>query len=49
VSYKYTNYVEIDVGGLNVIKGREGVFVVPSEMPLDLTGRIVSSGKVGTY
>ncbi|MGB8454936.1 MAG: HYD1 signature containing ADP-ribosyltransferase family protein, partial [Anaerocolumna sp.] len=45
--YKYTNYVEIDVSGLNLINGRDGVFVIPNELPLDLTGRIVSSGKVG--
>ncbi len=45
--YKYTNYVEIDVSGLNLINGREGIFVIPNELPLDLTGRIVSSGKVG--
>jgi hypothetical protein len=36
--------VEIDVTGLNVIEGRAGVFVVPNEGPLDLTGRIVSWG-----
>jgi hypothetical protein len=34
----------IDVSGLNVIKGRAGVFLIPNEGPLDLTGRIVSSG-----
>jgi len=45
--YKYTHYVEIDVSGLEVIKGREGVFVIPNEKPLDLTGRIVRTGKVG--
>ena len=45
--HKYTHYVEIDVTGLNVIKGRDGVFVIPNEEPLDLTGRIVSFGKVG--
>ena len=45
--YKYTNYLEIDVSGLNLINGRDGVFVIPNELPLDLTGRIVSSGKVG--
>lgn len=45
--YKYTNYVEIDVSGLKLINGRDGVLVIPNELPLDLTGRIVSSGKVG--
>jgi hypothetical protein len=42
---RFTNYVEIDVTGLNVVKGRDGVFVIPNQGPLDLTGRIVSSGK----
>ena len=45
--YKYTNYVEIDVSGLDVVKGRDGVFVIPNEVPLDLTNRIISYGKVG--
>lgn len=43
---RYTNYVAIDVTGLNVVQGRPGVFVVPNETPLDLTGRIVGSGPV---
>ena len=41
---RFTNYVEINVDGLNVVEGRTGVFVVPGETPLDLSGRIVSSG-----
>jgi hypothetical protein len=41
---RFTNFVEIDVSGLNVIEGRAGVFLIPNEGPLDLTGRIVSSG-----
>ena len=45
--YKYTNYVEIDVTGLEVVQGREGVSVILNEKPLDLAGRIVSTGKVG--
>jgi RHS repeat-associated protein len=43
---RYTHYVEIDASGLNIIQGRPGVFVVPNEGPLDLTGRILSNGKV---
>lgn len=43
---KYTHYLEIDVSDLNVIQGRPGVFVIPGETSLDLTGRIISSGKV---
>ena len=46
--YKYTHYVEIDVTDLEVIKGRDGVLVIPNESPLDLVGRIVSTGSVGT-
>lgn len=41
---RFTNYVGIDVQGLNVVAGRPGVFVVPGEVSLDLAGRIVSSG-----
>jgi hypothetical protein len=41
---RFTNFVEIDVSGLNVIEGRAGVYLIPNEGPLDLTGRIVSSG-----
>jgi hypothetical protein len=36
--------VEIDVSGLNVVEGRAGVFVIPNEGPLDLSGRIVGRG-----
>ncbi|MEU6467616.1 HYD1 signature containing ADP-ribosyltransferase family protein [Streptomyces sp. NPDC046976] len=42
---KFTHYVEIDVRGLNVVEGRPGVFVIPNNGPLDLTGRILSSGR----
>ena len=41
---RFTNYVEIDTSGLNVVQGRTGVFVVPGETPLDLTRRIVGWG-----
>ncbi|WP_052306581.1 HYD1 signature containing ADP-ribosyltransferase family protein [Acetivibrio clariflavus] len=43
---RFTYYIEIDVTDLNIIKGRDGVYVVLGEEPLDLTNRIVSSGKV---
>lgn len=43
---RFTHYVEIDVTGLDVLMGREGVFVIPNESILDLTNRIVGSGKV---
>jgi RHS repeat-associated protein len=41
---RFTHFVEIDVTGLNVVKGRDGVFVVPNEGVLDLAGRIIRSG-----
>ena len=43
---RFTNYVAIDVTGLKVEKGRDGVFVIPNAEALDLTSRIVGSGKV---
>lgn len=43
---KFTHYVEINPNGLNVVKGRSGVYVIPNERPLDLNDRIISSGKV---
>jgi RHS repeat-associated protein len=45
---KFTHYVAIDVTGLNVVKGREGVFVVPNTNGLDLVNRISGSGQVLT-
>ncbi len=42
---KAENYVEIDVSGLNVKKGRDGVYVVPGSKPLDISNRITGSGK----
>ncbi|MGW5922137.1 putative T7SS-secreted protein [Nocardia fluminea] len=42
---KFTHFLEIDVTGLDVVQGRPGVFVVPNSGPLDLAGRIVSSGR----
>jgi hypothetical protein len=35
---------EIDVRGLDIVKGRDGVFVHPSSTPLDITERIISAG-----
>jgi hypothetical protein len=43
---KFTNFIEIDVSGLDVVQGRPGVFVIPNDAPLDLSGRIISSGAV---
>ncbi|MFS4093357.1 HYD1 signature containing ADP-ribosyltransferase family protein [Streptomyces sp. AF1A] len=42
---KFTHYIEIDVRGLDVVEGRPGVFVIPNSGSLDLTGRILSSGR----
>lgn len=43
---RFTHYVEIDATGLGAVQGRAGVYVVPNEVPLDLTGRLLNSGKV---
>jgi hypothetical protein len=42
--HRFTHYVEIDVRGLPVTRGRAGVYVILGTQPLDVTGRIVSSG-----
>ena len=42
---KYSNYIGVDTSNLTVVKGRDGVYVLPNENPLDLTDRIVSHGK----
>ncbi len=41
---RFTNFVEVNVDGLEVLQGRPNVFVVPGEAPLDLSGRIVGFG-----
>ncbi|WP_167976648.1 HYD1 signature containing ADP-ribosyltransferase family protein [Lentzea indica] len=43
--YKITRFVEIDVSGLNLIKGREHVFAHLSNDALDIASRIVRNGK----
>jgi RHS repeat-associated protein len=42
---KVSHYISIDVRGLGVRKGRPGVFYILNDEPLDLTGRIVGSGR----
>ncbi|MET8827826.1 HYD1 signature containing ADP-ribosyltransferase family protein [Streptomyces sp. NPDC004610] len=42
---KFTHYIEIDVRGLDVVEGRPGVFVILNSGSLDLTGRILNSGR----
>jgi hypothetical protein len=41
---RFTNYIEIEITGLNVVEGRPGVSVIPNQLPLDLSGRIVGWG-----
>ncbi|MEZ6136189.1 MAG: HYD1 signature containing ADP-ribosyltransferase family protein [Pirellulaceae bacterium] len=41
---RFTNYVEIDVSGLRVIRGRDSVFVIPNSESLNLSERIISGG-----
>ena len=43
---KFTHYVAIDVTGLNVVKGRNGVYVIPNSNNLDIKNRIVGKGQV---
>jgi hypothetical protein len=42
---KFSNFVEIDTTGLNIVQGRDGVFLVPGSGPLDISGRIMSFGE----
>ena len=41
---RFTHYLEIDVAGLTVRRGREHVYVVPGDAPLEVRARIVSFG-----
>ncbi|MUZ66387.1 PAAR-like domain-containing protein [Agrobacterium vitis] len=41
---RFSRYVCIDVSGLNVVYGRPHVFVVPNQVPLNVSGRIYSTG-----
>ncbi|MEU2103496.1 putative T7SS-secreted protein [Nocardia sp. NPDC019255] len=45
VGHKFSHFLEIDVTGLTVVQGRPGVFVIPNTEPLDLSGRIIRSGR----
>lgn len=47
--YKYTHFVEIDVVGLDVVKGRNGVYVILNDQNLDIVGWIVRTGQVGKW
>ena len=41
---RFTHFLAIDVTGLEVIEGREHIFVVPRRKNLSLAGRIVRTG-----
>lgn len=43
---RFTNFVAIDVTGLNVLRGRDNVFYIPNASDLNLQGRIIGSGTV---
>ncbi|WEF35146.1 HYD1 signature containing ADP-ribosyltransferase family protein [Pseudoduganella chitinolytica] len=40
-----SNYIAIDTTGIEAQKGRDGVYVVPNDKPLDLRGRVVGYGE----
>jgi hypothetical protein len=43
---RFTHYVAIEIDGREWFEGRPGVFVIPNDRPLDISGRVVSSGLV---
>jgi hypothetical protein len=46
LGHRFSHYVAVEVGGLDVNRGRPGIFVIPNDEDLDLAGRIVGSGRV---
>ena len=42
--HRFTHYLAIEVSGLKIVQCRVRVFVIPNQRPLDLRGRITSSG-----
>lgn len=42
---KFSNYVYIDVSGLEVTNGRDHVYVVPNQVPLNIAGRVYAVGR----
>ena len=42
---RFTHYVGINVDGLTVITGRQHVFLIPNERPLDIAKRLASQGE----
>lgn len=45
MSGKMTNYIEVNVSGLNVINPAPGKYLIPNQVPLDISGRVVRFGK----
>ena len=43
---RFTHDVAIEVEGLGWSEGRPGVYLIPNERPLDVSGRIMASGPV---
>jgi RHS repeat-associated protein len=41
---KFKNYIAVDVTGLDVVKGRNGVFVILNDGNLNINGRVVGFG-----
>ena len=46
LDHRFTHFVAINVDDLPLLLGRPGVYVIPNNESLDLTGRIVGSGDV---
>jgi hypothetical protein len=42
---RFTHYVAIEVSGLNVVEGRDHVFVIRNAEPLEIRGRLIASGE----
>ena len=42
---RFTHYININVDGLNVIHGRQYVYVIQSSEPLDISKRISGHGR----
>ena len=43
---RFTHFIEMNVDGLAVRKGREHVFVVPGTLPLAVAGHVICSGEI---
>jgi len=46
---RFTHFVAIDVSGLSIVQGRDGVIVIPGNRPLKLVGRIVGCGAINSW